>query len=130
LGNENLTASCEYVKEMIDYTRSQYRKFGDSLAQSDVDKIYLTMSDSNEYGNKLELEMYKAFFKQNIECYDNRQKAIEAMVNESQENDILYIAGRGDRKVYKTDNGSFLEFTDSEYVEKLFNEVDNNASNR
>ena len=124
LNNENLSNSCDYVKEMIDYTISQYRKLGDSLQDTNVNKLYLTMSDKNEYGNQLELEMYKAFFKQNVDSYENRQNALKAIVDESSENDILFIAGRGDRNVYKMDDGTFLEFTDSEYIEELFKEVE------
>lgn len=123
LNNENLTASCEYVKEMIDYTVSQYRQFGDAMANSDVKKVYLTMNNGNDWGNELELKMYKTFFKQDVEIYSKRQDALEAMVRESRDNDILYVAGRGDQNLYKKDTVSFDKFTDSEYIEKLFNEV-------
>ena len=129
MGDTNLTSSCEYVKQMIDYTVSQYRQFGDAMSESDVKKVYLTMNNSNDWNNELELKMYQKFFKQDTEIYVKRQDALDAMVKESADNDILYIAGRGDRNLYKKSDGSFDKFTDSEYIEKLFNEVNTHGNN-
>lgn len=129
VGDTNLTSSCEYVKQMIDYTVSQYRQFGDAMSESDVKKVYLTMNNSNDWNNELELKMYQKFFKQDTEIYVKRQDALDAMVKESADNDILYIAGRGDRNLYKKSDGSFDKFTDSEYIEKLFNEVNTHGNN-
>ena len=114
---------------MIDYTVSQYRQFGDAMSESDVKKVYLTMNNSNDWNNELELKMYQKFFKQDTEIYVKRQDALDAMVKESADNDILYIAGRGDRNLYKKSDGSFDKFTDSEYIEKLFNEVNTHGNN-
>ena len=125
IGDANLTSSCEYVKEMIDYTVSQYRQFGDAMKNTNVKKIYLTMNNSNEWGNELELRMYKTFFRQEVEIYNSRQKALEAIVENSEDNDILYIAGRGDRNLYKESNGKRYNFTDSEYIDKLFKKGNN-----
>lgn len=124
LNNKQLTESCEYVKEMIDYTRSQYSKLGESLKDINISRIYLTMNNSNEYSNMLELEMYKVFFKQDVSIYSDRRDALTAMAKDSSENDVLYIAGRGDRNAYKLNNSSYVEFTDSQYIEELLNKED------
>lgn len=119
INNAMLSESCDYVKEMIDYTISQYRQFGDAVKNINIKKIYLTMNDSNQWSNRLELEMYKAFFEQDVEIYEDRQEALKSIVESSEDNDVLYIAGRGDKSSYKKSNGNRDNFTDSEYIDKL-----------
>ena len=115
-----LSDSCDYVKEMIDYTISQYSQFGKSLENLPIKKIYITLNTANEWKSKLELEMYKAFFTQEVEIFEDREKALEQMSKESKENDVLFIAGRGDRTLYVND-ACQSHFTDIEYMTSLLN---------
>ena len=120
LNNDDLNASCDFVKQMIDYSCQQYRQLGDAFSDLNVDQLYLTTNNNSTIWNdSLELRMYKAFFKQDIKIFTNRQEAIDCMVKESEENDILYIAGRGDEVMYRKED-SVDYITDEEYVIQAF----------
>ena len=123
LDNDTLSESCDYVKQMIDYTISQYSQFGKSLENLPIQKIYITLNTINEWKSKLELEMYKAFFTQEVEIFEDREKALEQMSKEAKENDVLFIAGRGDRTLYINNIGQ-SHFTDMEYITSLLNKED------
>ena len=66
--------------------------------------------------------MHKVFFKQDVEIFENRQEAIDKMVEESEEDDILYLGGRGDNSNYQPFNNSIKYFTDYEYIQSKLEE--------
>ena len=104
--NEYLDNTLNYIEQMINYTVEQYRKIGDDVAYCNVEKIYLTMNNKNDNGAELELEMYKAFFKQNVETFVNRKDALIKIAQESKENDIILLAGRGNNTTYSGEYNS------------------------
>lgn len=118
LNNPLLTQSCEYVKEMIEYEISAFSKLGKSLEDLPLEKIYITVNTDSTWNNELELEMYKAFFKQPVEIFTNRQEAIKQMALESKENDILFLAGRGDQEEYIDKQGP-KNFKDLDYIKLM-----------
>ena len=91
---------------MINYTIERYRKLGEDIAYCNVEKIYLTMNNKNDNGAELELEMYKTFFKQNVETFVNRKDALVKIAQESKENDIILLAGRGNNTTYSGEYNS------------------------
>jgi UDP-N-acetylmuramyl tripeptide synthase len=104
--NEYLDDTLNYIEQMINYTIEQYRKIGEDLAYCNVEKIYLTMNNKNDNGAELELEMYKAFFKQDVETFVNRKDALVKIARESKENDIILLAGRGNNTTYSGEYSS------------------------
>jgi hypothetical protein len=65
--------------------------------------------------------MYKAFFKQPVEIFTNRQEAIKQMALESKVNDILFLAGRGDQEEYIDKQGP-KNFKDLDYIKLMLKE--------
>ena len=104
--NEYLDDTLNYIEQMINYTIEQYRKIGEDIAYCNVEKIYLTMNNKNDNGAELELEMYKTFFKQEVETFVNRKDALIKIARESKENDIILLAGRGNNTTYSGEYSS------------------------
>ena len=122
--NEYLDNTLNYIEQMINYTVEQYRKIGDDVAYCNVEKIYLTMNNKNDNGAELELEMYKTFFKQEVETFVNRKDALIKIAQESKENDIILLAGRGNNTTYSgeynSENFDDLDITAAELEVKKY----------
>lgn len=120
-----LSRATHYVKEMVDYTRSCYRKLGDSLSKLPIKKIYLTMNNSNSWNDEIELQMHQAFFVQPTDIYTDRREALQAIASESEHDDILFVAGRGSSEAYRTKTGT-IYFDDYNYLKECFAKGDEN----
>ena len=105
---------------MLEYNIDSLSQLGITASQYNVDKYYLTFNTSNtdNWSNLIELELRKAFFTKPVEIYLSRQDALKAIYEESNENDVLIITGRGDQKHYY-DGKKYLNFTDIEYLQNL-----------
>lgn len=128
LNNKELTTACDYLKTVIDYERQQFSQLANSVNNLPVDKFYLTMNtNSADWSDLPQLEKYQVFFTKPVAIFTSRQEAIKQMILDSQPNDILIVAGRGDAKLYNI-GSQYLEFTDHDYIKQVFEEVELNEN--
>lgn len=122
LNNPDLTAACYYLKIVADYQRERYSQLANSVNDLPVKKFYLTLNNNvNPSEDQLTLESYKIFFDKDVEIFVSRKEALQHIVQDSQDNDVLFIAGRGDVKNY-INNQTVEYFTDKEIINKIFQE--------
>jgi hypothetical protein len=94
----------------------------DEVNSLPIDKFYLTVNTSNnEDDDQLLLEGYKTFFTKDVEIFTSREEALSKMALESQENDILFIGGRGDSSMYNDRNSQKYK-SDNEIMKQFLEE--------
>lgn len=100
--------------------RKQSRKFAMSLLKNAVDYVYLTESDSGkENAYDICLELQKNL--DNVvpsEIIVDREKAIKTAILNSQVGDVIFISGRGNKRILCNGKSSVKLIKDSDVVQK------------
>ena len=101
--------------------RKEVRKYAMNLLKDVVDYVYITESDSGKE-NALdickELESYQDG-KVPSTIIVNREEAIEQAICESKEGEIVFISGRGNRRVLCNGENTMKLLKDSDVVKKV-----------
>ena len=95
-------------------------KYAMEYVQDYIDEIYLTSNDPAK-ANKLDLiEDCASYITKDIKVYkiEDRKEALRRIIRESNEGDVIYIAGRGNREIYCMDESHIELFSDREIVEE------------
>lgn len=105
--------------------RKKYRKYAMNLLKDIVDDVYLTESDNGKENvmdicNELQKYLDKNIYSTIIV---DREKAIKQAILDSQEGDVVFISGRGNRRVLCDSETTFKLVKDSEVVEKVIREL-------
>lgn len=108
-----------YVNESM---RWAYRYF-----IKNADKIYITTNDyaSSNVSELLSSQENEIKGKIAYEVIENRKAAIKKAIEESEEGDVIFISGRGNRKVFCNNTKSVEMYLDKEIVNKEIREKDN-----
>ena len=124
LGDEKLTAACEFVREKLGIVRNQFAEALskiNSINKTDIKKLYVTFNQYNATGTIAELEKTIQFINSdiNFEAIVDRKETIKKMIEESEEGDLLLICGRGTRSDYLQEDGSMQFITDKEIINSI-----------
>lgn len=105
--------------------RKKVRKYAMNLLKDAVDYVYLTESDNGKE-NPLDIcEEMKTYLNDEVSSTIilDREKAIKDAIMESQEGDVVFISGRGNRKVLCNSETTMKLLKDSDVVKKLLKEL-------
>lgn len=108
-----------YVNESMRWAYSYFIK--------NVDKIYITTNDyaSSNVSELLSSQENEIKGKIAYEVIENRKAAIKKAIEESKEGDVIFISGRGNRKVFCNNTKSVEMYLDKEIVNKEIREKKN-----
>lgn len=108
-----------YVNESMRWAYSYFIK--------NVDKIYITTNDyaSSNVSELLKSQENEIKGKIAYEVIEKRKAAIKKAIEESEEGDVIFISGRGNRKVFCNNTKSVEMYLDKEIVNKEIREKDN-----
>lgn len=105
--------------------RKKYRKYAMNLLKDIVDDVYLTESDNGKENvmdicNELQKYLDKNIYSTIIV---DREKAIKQAILDSQEGDVVFISGRGNRRVLCDSETTIKLLKDSDVVENVIKEL-------
>ena len=108
-----------YVNESMRWAYSYFIK--------NADKIYITTNDyaSSNVSELLKSQENEIKGKIAYEVIENRKVAIKKAIEESEEGDVIFISGRGNRKVFCNNTKSVEMYLDKEIVNKEIREKKN-----
>lgn len=108
-----------YVNESMRWAYSYFIK--------NADKIYITTNDyaSSNVSELLKSQENEIKGKIAYEVIENRKAAIKKAIEESEEGDVIFISGRGNRKVFCNNTKTVEMYLDKEIVNKEIREKDN-----
>ena len=108
-----------YVNESMRWAYSYFIK--------NADKIYITTNDyaSSNVSELLKSQENEIKGKIAYEVIENRKAAIKKAIEGSEEGDVIFISGRGNRKVFCNNTKSVEMYLDKEIVNKEIREKDN-----
>ena len=108
-----------YVNESMRWAYSYFIK--------NADKIYITTNDyaSSNVSELLKSQENEIKGKIAYEVIENRKVAIKKAIEESEEGDVIFISGRGNRKVFCNNTKSVEMYLDKEIVNKEIREKRN-----
>lgn len=118
-----------WVKEFSDNTYIQEKEFAIKFAynyiNSNCDVVYITTSDSGA-ANKISLVDYQAkLLDEKVTCIKevDRRLAIYKAIENSKENDVIFISGRGNRHIMCDSNDTVKIHLDKDVVEEILEEM-------
>ena len=106
-------------------SRKKARKYAMELLKEKVDDVYLTESDNGKekvLDICLELKGYLED-KVSSKIIEDREQAIREAIVDSKEGDVIFISGRGNRRVLCNSETTMKLIKDSEVVEKVLKEL-------
>ena len=108
-----------YVNESMRWAYSYFIK--------NADKIYITTNDyaSSNVSELLSSQENEIKGKIAYEVIENRKAAIKKAIEESKEGDVIFISGRGNRKVFCNNTKTVEMYLDKEIVNKEIREKRN-----
>lgn len=105
--------------------KSESRKFAMSLLNAYADTVYLTEND-NATENVLDIcNELKSYLRDTMRSViiTDREKAIEQALIESEIGDVIFISGRGNRRIFCNSEDTMKLFKDREVVEKVMKKL-------
>ena len=114
----------KYKDEKFIKNRKISRKYAMDQVAKVADSVYLTENDNAKEDVLdicLELQSYLPNTESKINV--NRIEAIRKMIEESNEGDLLFISGRGNKRILCDSETTVKLFTDKEIVERVLKEL-------
>ena len=105
--------------------RKEYRKYAMNLLKGIVDYVYLTESDNGKE-NAIDIcNELQGYLDKNIDSVIivDRAEAIKKAILDSQEKDVIFISGRGNRRLLCNSETTFKLVKDGDVVEKVIKEL-------
>lgn len=115
----------KYIREQIPNERSIARMLAMNYLKANADYAYITSND-NAADNPLQIaEELQGYLNNEIPSVIevDRKKAIRKALTESQPNDLIYIAGRGNRRIFCDTANTIKLFQDKEVVQDVIKEL-------
>ncbi len=106
-------------------TRHESRKYAMELLKQYADKVYLTEND-NAAEDVMEIcQELQGYLKQVVpsKIITDREEAISKAIKESDVGDVIFISGRGNRRILCDTETTMKLVKDSEVVEKVLEEL-------
>lgn len=118
------TWSERYKSDLFISKRSESRKFAMSLVDKYADFAYLTCND-NAKENVLDIceELQDYLLKCPSKIIVDRAEAIKTAIRESKEGDLIFISGRGNRRILCNSESTIKLLKDKEVVETAIKEL-------
>lgn len=124
VGNTHSKWQSKFKNERRKGILPRVRHFAMTYLDKYADFIYLTANDNGgESPETICKELKKTLKRVKSTTVLDRYQAIKNSLEESNEKDIIYISGRGNRYLFCPDNYSFTVFTDEQLVEKAVMEL-------
>lgn len=114
-----------YKSERFVSSRSDMRKFACQYVKQHADQVYLTSNDNGaDSAYEIALEMQSYINKEIPSVIEvDRKQAIKRAMMESNLGDIIYIAGRGNRKLFCNGENTVHLFNDKDTVLEIIKEL-------
>lgn len=127
LGNGFNSWLSEYKSENFKNYVNESMKWAYSYFIKNTDKIYVT---TNDYANSNVSELLKSQEnelkgKTIYKVIENRKEAIKKAIEESKEGDVIFISGRGNKKVFSKSHNNVELYLDKDIVLQKIREKDN-----
>ena len=127
LGNGFNSWLSEYKNENFKNYVNESMKWAYSYFIKNTDKIYVT---TNDYANSNVSELLKSQEnelkgKTIYKVIENRKEAIKKAIEESKEGDVIFISGRGNKKVFSKSHNNVELYLDKDIVLQKIREKDN-----
>lgn len=105
--------------------RKEYRQYAMNLLKGVVDYVYLTESDNGKENVMDICSELQNYLDKNIKStiIVDREKAIKQAILDSQEGDVVFISGRGNRRVLCDSETTMKLLKDSDVVENVIKEL-------
>lgn len=114
-----------FKNEKFAKQRKEYRKYAMNLLKGIVDYVYLTESDNGKE-NAIDIcNELQGYLDKNIDSVIivDRAEAIKKAILDSQEKDVIFISGRGNRRLLCNSETTFKLVKDGDVVEKVIKEL-------
>lgn len=105
--------------------RKEVRKYAMNLLKNNADYVYITESDSGKENVEDICKELQNYLGQNIPSViiTDREQAIRQAIKESQKGDVIFISGRGNRKVLCNSEATMKLIKDSDVVKQTLKEL-------
>ena len=105
--------------------RKEVRKYAMDLLIGIADYVYLTESDSGKENPINICEEMKSYLSDEVSStiIVDREEAIKQAVLDSEEGDVVFLSGRGNRRILCNSETTFKLVKDSEVVENVIREL-------
>lgn len=115
----------KFKTEEFALQRKKIRKYAMNLLKGVVDYVYLTESDSGKENPLHICEEMKSYLNDEIPStiIVDREQAIKHAIMESQEGDVVFISGRGNRRVLCNSETTMKLLKDSDVVKEVLTEL-------
>lgn len=114
----------KYKTEKFITGRHKVRKFAMEEVDKYADYVYLTTNDNaKEKALDICLELQQYLKDTPSKIIVDREKAIKTIIEESVVGDLIFISGRGNRRILCDGESTIKLFTDKEIVEKTLREL-------
>ena len=116
----------EYSDEVYENDIINSMKFAYNYINKYADSVYITTSDIGSKNPQLLLEMQSQLVSKNIsnKNYINRKDAIKYAILDSLDGDLIFISGRGNRRIACISEDKVDLFQDEEIVFKTFEDLE------
>ena len=113
-----------YKSDLFLSKRSESRKYAMSIVEKYADFAYLTCND-NAKENVLDIceELQGYLLNCPTKIIVDREEAIKMAIRESKEGDLIFISGRGNRRILCNGESTIKLLKDKEVVEKTIKEL-------
>ena len=110
--------------------RKTSRKFAMQYAKEYADKVYITEADSAATPFSVIASELVSFLDDTIPCVveKDRYLAIQKAILEAEENDVIYVAGRGNRALLYDQQNTSRYFNDLEVVKEIIERKKENGT--
>ena len=109
-----------FKNERSSVQRNNTRKFAMSLLNKYADEVYLTENDNADESVTDICNELQSYLKKEIRSVivNDREQAILQALQDSENGDVIFISGRGNRKVFCNSKNTMKLFKDKEVIEK------------
>lgn len=111
----------DFSEEKIIHEREKGIEFAYTYIKNNADKLYITENDNGTVNLEKLMNFQASYLKNEIPYVieNNRTEAIKKAIIDSNEGDVIYIAGRGNRKILVTSFEDLKIHSDKEVVLQL-----------
>lgn len=115
----------EFDKEKINVEHEKDMAFAYQYISEFANQLYITITDigANHKKEFLEYQVSLVENKVSTSVIDDRYEAIKTALLNSQEGDVIYISGRGNRRVMCISQNEMTFFVDIEQVKNILKEI-------
>lgn len=119
LDNEELNNACTFIREKLVLVNELMQKPLHPFKDLPITKFYITFANGTDAGAEKVLADIAANIEQPSETFTNRYEALEKLIAESEEGDLMLVTGRGNTRAYSCGDDTFLYGTDKQLLKEI-----------